>query len=90
MMALELRRFSIVVVDRSSSMTASAGTPRSSTRYMRMASASDTASSAPWPPDAMMTARRWSASHSSTALSRRAASRGVGFVPDRPAPCTTM
>ena len=28
-----------------------------------MASASDTSSSAPWPPDAMMTARRWSASH---------------------------
>ena len=37
---------------------------------------------------AMMTARRWSASHSSTALSRRAASRGVGFVPLTSEACT--
>ena len=90
MMAFELRRFSIVVVERSSSMMASAGTPRSSMRYARMAWASETSSSAPCPPEAMMMARRPPASHSSTPLSRRAARSGVGFVPDKPAPCTTM
>lgn len=55
MISFEKRRFSMVVVERSSMSTASAGTWRFSVRYRRIDSASDTTSSLPCPPEATNT-----------------------------------
>lgn len=52
---LRKRRFFMVVVERSSMSTASAGTWRLSVRYRRIDSASDTTSSLPCPPEATNT-----------------------------------
>ena len=55
-----------------------------------MASASDTTSSGPWPPDGTRTALRPCWSHSLIAVSMRPRSSGVGSSPLSPAPWMMM
>lgn len=79
----------MVVVERSSMSTASAGTWRLSVRYRRIDSASDTTSSLPCPPEATNTPVLPCFSHNATALSMRPRSSGVG-IPSGMSPAPWM